>query len=141
LSQKLLDVNAKMKRKLHSELTRVVLSVDDLQFWYKESKQILDDSRCLRRQLCRHLYKKRRNDDGMTGRIYINVPQRFRLQEMFEKWYQSGDEDITYLMRSLNKSDRGEPDHHHVSRFFQPWIVEYDGTFVCLFVCLFVCSV
>jgi hypothetical protein len=110
----------------------VVLSVDDLQFCYKESKQLLDDSRCLHRQLCRHLYKKERNDDGMTGRIHIEVPQRFRLRKTFKKWYQSGDKDITYLMRSLNKSDRGKPDHYHVSRFFQPWIVEYGGTFVCL---------
>jgi hypothetical protein len=143
LSQKLRDVNEKMKRKLHIEIKKVVLPVDDLKFWHNESKQLLNSYRRLHRQLCMHLYKKKKikkkkkNDDGMTGSIRIQVPQRFRLQEMFEKWYQSGDNDTTYLMRSLNESDK-EPDRFHVSRFFQPWCVGYDGTFLitCLF-CLF----
>jgi hypothetical protein len=64
---------------------------------------------------CKEVLAYSRSMNQTEGKVNISVPQRFRLQAMFDKWF----EKKNFLLRPLNREER--------SLFFNGLYVSYEG--------------
>jgi hypothetical protein len=113
-----------LKKKLNIKFEyEDALGKDKLNEYSQESKQKLQ----IQRSLHRGILGLREKKSKPTRKMKIEVPNAFRLQEMFEKWYEEGERSTTFLMKSLDKKFG---DRFHASQFFHDWEVQYEGTVI-----------
>lgn len=76
------------------------------------------------------LHRKNLTGTARDNSIKITTPPKINIQDLFDKWYEEGSKDTTYIFRSLDNLNEKSKSGQYAYKVICDWNVNIEGSFL-----------